>query len=489
MTTQPTTQNVTDVVCRLDFASFIRRCFRTLHPNSEFLPNWHIYALAYRLEQVRLGKNKRLKISLPPRYLKSFICSVAFPAFVLGHDPTKRMLVLSYSQDLAIKLTNDFRVIINAPWYRMLFPETRVSRIKNTEFEVVTTRNGFRLGTSIDGSVTGRGGDFIIIDDPLKPMDAAMDSRRERVNDLYNSTLHTRLDSKKSGAIIVVMQRLHPDDLCGMLQRSSKWTSVCFPAIAKQEERVQIGKYDFHVRLVGDVLQPERESLQELEDTHKQMGSFAFAAQYQQAPMSHHGVIIDPKSIRRYDQLPTRTSSSIVLQSWDTASKEGELHDYSACATVLFHQRKIYVADMLRDRFDYLTLVTRAIAHARTYRPNIILVEESGVGIALLAEIKKAGLPAQGVKPQHDKKIRMLLHVPKFHDGTTLLPRQAAWLADFEDEFFGFPHARHDDQVDALSQALTYEPGTTLDFDTLAAGMERLNSGLAFQQLFRGRIV
>jgi hypothetical protein len=109
MTTQPTARNVTDVICQIDLVTFIRKCFEILHPNSEFLPNWHIYAIAYQLEQVLRGKVKRLNINFPPRTLKSFICSVVFPAFVLGHDPTKRIIVLSYSTELAIKLTNDFR--------------------------------------------------------------------------------------------------------------------------------------------------------------------------------------------------------------------------------------------------------------------------------------------------------------------------------------------------------------------------------------------
>ena len=184
-----TTRNVTDVVCQLDLASFIRKCFQTLEPNSEFLPNWHIHAIAYQLEQVRRGKIKRLNINLPPRMLKSFICSVVFPAYILGHDPTKRVIVLSYSVELAIKFSNDFRAIINSAWYRSLFPETRISRTKNTELEVLTTRNGSRLAGSLEGSVTGRGGDYVIIDDPLKPMDALSDSKRERVNELYDRTL------------------------------------------------------------------------------------------------------------------------------------------------------------------------------------------------------------------------------------------------------------------------------------------------------------
>src|SRR6266566_7394135 len=157
-----------DAICRNDFPSFTRKCFHSLSPGSPFLTSWHMSALAYRLEQVRLGEITRLIINMPPRSLKSIMCSVAFPAFVLGHDPTKRLVAISYSSDLAIKHANDFRAIMSAPWYRSLFPATRISRMKNTEFETVTTRSGFRLATSIDGTLTGRGGDVMIVDDPLK---------------------------------------------------------------------------------------------------------------------------------------------------------------------------------------------------------------------------------------------------------------------------------------------------------------------------------
>ena len=124
--------------------------------------NWHILALAFQLELVRFGKNRRLIINMPPRSLKSIISSVAFPAFLLGHDPTRRIIVISYNADLAIKLANDFRTILKSDWYKRLFPRTRISSMKNTETEVVTTQHGFRLATSIDGTLTGRGGDILI---------------------------------------------------------------------------------------------------------------------------------------------------------------------------------------------------------------------------------------------------------------------------------------------------------------------------------------
>ena len=132
-------QALLDAILRANFENFLRKCTVSLSPGEPFIHNWHIRALAWHLEQVRLGKIRRLIVNMPPRSLKSIAASVAFPAFVLGHDPTRRIICVSYGIDLAIKHANDFRAIIEAPWYRRLFPQMQLSGTKNTETEVATT--------------------------------------------------------------------------------------------------------------------------------------------------------------------------------------------------------------------------------------------------------------------------------------------------------------------------------------------------------------
>src|SRR5262249_8166140 len=198
-----------DEACRQDFVSFIRMSFDLLAHGEPLLMNYHIEAMAYHLEQVRLGRIKRLIINLPPRYLKSHVTSMAFPAFVLRRDPPKRLIVASYGSDLAVKLANDCRTVMNSRPYKSIFPGLEISRMKNTESEIATTRGGFRLATSVDGPLTGRGGHIIIIDDPLKQSDACSDAKREHVNTWFKNTLYSRLNDKQKGVIIIVMQRLH----------------------------------------------------------------------------------------------------------------------------------------------------------------------------------------------------------------------------------------------------------------------------------------
>jgi hypothetical protein len=192
---------ILNLVLRNDFASFVRMAFVTVSPGDSYSANWHIEAICHELSKVKRGETKRLIITIPPRHLKSICTSVALPAFVLGHDPTRRIICVSYSQELAVKHANDCRTVMNSDWYRRAFPGTKVDPGKNTETEVMTTQRGFRLSTSVGGTLTGRGGNFIIIDDPIKPTDAMSDTTRERLVQWCGTTLLSRLDDKERDAI------------------------------------------------------------------------------------------------------------------------------------------------------------------------------------------------------------------------------------------------------------------------------------------------
>jgi predicted phage terminase large subunit-like protein len=485
----PADHRLRDAIVRMDFPSFIRQTFQILSPSATYSDNWHIHAMAHRLEQVRLGKIRRLAITLPPRSLKSQICSVAFPAYILGQDPTKRIICVSYSQDLATKLSNDCREVMSSPSYRQVFSQTKLSPLKNTESEFATTHRGYRLATSIEGTLTGRGGDFIIIDDPLKPVDALSDSRRERVNNAFLNTIMSRLDDKRTGAIIIVMQRLHEDDLVGRLVREApeEWTVLSLPAIAEQEEEIDIGGPRPYVRHPGDVLHAEREPLSILQSYRAQIGSDVFAAQYQQRPVPREGVMIKRTWPRRYDRLPERNSSS-VIQSWDTATKETGQSNYSVCTTWYYHDKKYYLVDVLRERVDYPTLKARAISLAKFHTPKTILIEDVGLGSGLVKELQQAGLPAVPVTPKSDKRTRMSIQSAKFESGQVFLPTAASWLEELETELFSFPGGRYDDQIDSVSQALAYAiSGDELMTNAALKGYSKLIEGLSFERYFYGR--
>src|SRR5262252_402983 len=203
-----------DAVLRSDLGFFAERCFYELSPQAAFLPNWHIEVIAAKLAAVAQGKIQRLIINLPPRHLKSLLTSVAFPAWRLGHDPSAQILCVSYAQDLADKLARDCRGIMMTPWYRRVF-RTRLAPHRQAVQEFITTRQGNRLATSTGGVLTGRGADIILIDDPLKPEDALSKAQRQGGNEWFDHTLYSRLNDKRHGAMLIIMQRLHEDDLVG----------------------------------------------------------------------------------------------------------------------------------------------------------------------------------------------------------------------------------------------------------------------------------
>src|ERR1700731_509694 len=216
-------QDLINAVLRSNFKSFLYRSMLILNPGANFLPNWHIDAIAYQLERVRAGEITRLIINLPPRYLKSLTVSVIFPAYLLGHDPRLKIFGISYGTELSGKHAADFRAIVESNAYRRAFPNMRIARAANSD--VFTTRRGFRRSTSVNAALTGLGGDIFIIDDPQKPDEAQSDTLRNGVNQWFSNTLRSRLDNKETGVIIVVMQRVHPHDLTGhLVENSNGWT-------------------------------------------------------------------------------------------------------------------------------------------------------------------------------------------------------------------------------------------------------------------------
>jgi hypothetical protein len=260
-------------VLRTDFPSFVHKVFATVHGGDPYIDNWHIHALSHQLMEMRAGGTQRLIVNLPPRSLKSLIVSVALPAWLLGHAPAGRIITISYSDDLSRRLARDFRRVVEAPWYRAVFPAMRVDARKNTESEVVTTAGGFRYATSVGGTLTGRGGGLIIIDDPIKPMEAASAAERNRVNEWFDSTVISRLDHPASGVIVVVMQRVHEDDLTGHLLRRGGWVQLRLPAIATAVERIAIGPNQWHCRQVGELLEPRRYQADHLDTARQHLGN------------------------------------------------------------------------------------------------------------------------------------------------------------------------------------------------------------------------
>jgi hypothetical protein len=268
-----------------DVRTFIERSFYELNPQTHFEANWHIDVIAAKLEQCWRGKIRRLIVNLPPRSLKSHAISVALSAWLHGHCPAAQIICASYGQDLAEKHARDCRTLMSSAFYKNCFP-TRLLPERLSVNDFMTTSLGFRMATSVGGVLTGRGGDFLIIDDPLKP-EALSETRRKAVNDWFDNTLLSRLNNKETGTIIIVMQRLHQDDLVGHVLERGDWEVLNFAAIAEEDEdhvvETILGTQSF-TRKAGEALHPQRESLESLRRTRENIGEYYFQSQYNSRP-------------------------------------------------------------------------------------------------------------------------------------------------------------------------------------------------------------
>jgi predicted phage terminase large subunit-like protein len=446
-----------DAILRHDFSSFIEKCFCTIGPADKYQRNWHIDAIAWNLQQCLEDQITRLIVTLPPRSLKSICASVAFPAWALGKDPALRIICASYSNELTRKHALDCRAIMESDWYKRIFPATRLHPNKNTELEFMTTRRGFRLGTSVGGTLTGRGGNLVIIDDPMKPSEAMSDSKRETVKQWYDGTLYSRLDNKETGVIILIMQRLHVDDLVAHVLGKEQWTHFNIPAVAEIEQRYKMGPGRTYERHLDDVLHPERESAETLEKIKGTLGSYNFSAQYQQNPAPPGGGMIKWSWFHFYRDLPPRRPNDQIVQSWDTAYKATELNDYSVGTTWLVQGEDCYLVDLVRERLEYPYLKKRIVAEAKKHKARSVLIEDKGSGTSLIQDLRRDDIKPIGIRPKEDKVTRMSTQSARIEAGYVLLPERATWLQDFQSEITQFPYGHHDDQVDSVSQFLWWQ--------------------------------
>jgi predicted phage terminase large subunit-like protein len=448
---------VLDAALRNDFRSFARKAFSVVSPDQPFRPNWHFDAIAHALELCVQGKTKRLLITLPPRSGKSILCSIALPAFILGQDPTQRIICASYAQELAAKFGRDTRAVMQTPWYQRVFPETRLSPEKQTETELMTTARGVRFSTSVGGGLTGRGGNFIIVDDAMKPDDAVSDAKRAQAVDWFDATLNSRLDDKVKGVIIVVMQRLQVEDLAGHVLAKGGYTHLNLPAVAESDVEIPIGWGDVYSRKAGEPLHPglSREVLERIE---REIGSFMFSAQYQQQPVPLDGEMIKWRWFQTYDEPPALQERDRIVQSWDTAMTPGTGADYSACTTWLARGNHYYLLDVLRARLDFPSLRARVNTHARQWSAGSVLIESKVSGLSLIQDLRKTPGGVQPIAiPVHKDKVSRLAAVSAMIEARQVfLPKTAPWLDDFRSELLQFPKGRYDDQVDSMSQFLNW---------------------------------
>lgn len=468
------------------FDIFLERAFIDLNPSTPYSRNWHLDLLAYTLSRTlptTCPANptpdqpiRRLIINVPPRSLKSFTASSALPAFIMGHYPHEKVIAASYSSKVAKPLSHDTARIINLPWFSQIFPNTRLHRER--EDLITTTQGGQRFTTSIGGTATGIGGNYIIADDIMNPQEAHSDTERENANEWFRSTLQSRLNDRLTGVIIIIMQRLHAFDTTGMVLSTNEqlppdlqWHHLCLPAINTSPEPTTYHYYDqSYTWEPNQLLHPERLPQSELDRLRIDMGTYAFTGQYLQDPAPQGGGIVRLDWYPRFDQLPPTDSINRVVQSWDTSFKDTATADYSVGQTWLDTDLGYYLVHTTREKLEYSDLRAHILNYFNNHRtrfphlpqPHAILIEDKASGQSLIQDLRSSfpNLPVIPTTPTKDKALRFAEVSPLIERGSVFLPtptpQNQHWVNPVELEILQFPKGAHDDTVDAQSQALRW---------------------------------
>ena len=444
---------------RENFLIFLHRTFLEIDNSQSFTPNWHLEVIADKLLSVQRGDIRRLVITQPPRSLKSVCASVAFPAWILGHNPRARIICISYSQDLADKFGRQTRQVMESPWYKAAFPRSCINPSKRADSEFETTARGFRMATSIGGRLTGMGGQYLIIDDPIKPGDVLSRVQRQNVNDWFHNTLYTRLDNKNTGAILLVMQRVHEEDLVAHVQKWDEWEVLSLPSIATKDEAYLLQNGKVITRKQGEALNPHLESLSKLKEIQNTLGNYNFQAQYQQNPIPERGNVINFDWFKRYSVLPQDgRRRARIIQSWDTAMTEHDGSDYSVCVTAQVINKQYYILNVLRQRLLFPDLIKAIQREKAKYNAQEVFIENKASGIEVIQLLNRQGMRGIiAIDPVGSKEDRIAAQSTLVESGRVWIPEAAPWIEEFKREVNAFPRGAHDDQLDALAQLLKRE--------------------------------
>ena len=442
--------------------AFVTQAWPLLEPSTPFIPNWHIELLVEYLEAVTAGEITRLLINVPPRYMKSLLVSVLWPTWEWIQRPGERWVCVSYNESLATKHSLDRRTVLQSPWYQDRWGDrVTLASDQNVKSEFSNTKRGVMLAASIGGSITGKGGNRIVVDDPHNPHQTESDAQREAALTFFSRTLSTRLDDKKRGAIVVVMQRLHECNLSALCLAHG-FTHVCLPAEAECATTIHFPRSGrIKRRAAGDLLWPARDGRRAL-DTQKQLlGSAAYAGQYQQRPAPAGGLIFQRAWWRFYDELPPLTEWT---QSWDMSFKGGPAADYVVGLVGGRAGADIYLVDRAKGQWSFSESCRRVEAFTRRHpQATTILIEDAANGTAIIDTLRRKVSGIVPVTPQGGKEARAHAVQPLVEAGNVYLPHpqphgrllpERAWVDDFMHQCEVFPHGAHDDDVDAFTQLL-----------------------------------
>ena len=426
-----------------NFLPFVR------HVWPEFISGYHHRKIAKKFEDIASGKIKRLIVNMPPRHTKSEFASFLFPSWLVGNNPKLKIIQTTHNTELAVRFGRKMKNLIDSDIYKQVFDEVAISADSKAAGRWETNKGGEYFAAGVGSSITGRGADLLIIDDPHSEQDALSETAMDSAWEWYTSGPRQRL--QPGGAIVIVMTRWSTKDLTGRLidaqakePKADQWEVIEFPAILPSNKPIW----------------PEYWDIDSLTATKASLTEQKWQAQWQQNPTSEEGSIIKREwwQLWEEDDVPDLIH---VIQSYDTAFSKKETADYSAITTwgVFSHPRKnhpqIVLLDAEKGRWEFTELKKIAMDKYKYWEPETVIVEAKASGLPLTDELRSSGIPVVNFTPSrgNDKHVRVNSVAPMFESGQVWAPDER-WAQDVIEECAAFPFGDHDDYVDSTTQAL-----------------------------------
>lgn len=433
--------------------------------NSRYQMPPHVDIVIQMMESVERGEIDRGMISMPPRHSKSYTVTETFPAWYLGKHPDRKVIIVANVAELAKDMGDKIRTKIQSEEHQAIFPECKLTKSSKAKHNFKTTKGGEFFAVGVGGTLPGRGGHLIVIDDPLKGREEAdSDVQRRKVHTYYEGVLYNRLEP--DGIILLISTRWHEDDLAGFLLNPEKqeevdnWHTLNLSAIAEKDEGW---------RKEGEALWKDRWPLKALQRIKRNSSQRTFAALYQGRPSAVEGIEIKRAWFRYYHWNPylitrddiARMSSAPfqIVQSWDFAEEDGPENDYTVGTTWLSTGSGEYLLDVVRRKMLTPESFRAVRESAIRWRPDLILCEQTSGGVYVVQQAQASTkLPILGIKIQGkgNKVFRTRGVSHMWETGRVFHPINAPWLKDYEDELVSFPTGANDDQLDSSTQFLHY---------------------------------
>lgn len=446
-------------LCIKSLSHFTRTFWPIIEPGAPYVHGWHIDVICEHLEAVADFKIPKLIINMPPRHMKSSIACVMFPAWVWLKYPERSFIFGSHSASLATRDSLKTRTLIESPLYQEMFePQWTLRPDQNRKTEFQNTRMGVRKSIGVSGSITGDGGDYLFIDDPLNALDTFSEAVKAEVNAWHDTVFSTRYNNPKRHAKVIVMQRLTEDDLTGhVLGKGERYEHLILPARYQSDNpyksRTSLEFVDPRTQ-EGELLWPERFDESAIQDLEEDLDGDA-EAQLNQNPRPKDGGLFPKEHWKIFDAPPSPILKTV--QFWDCAQKPGISNDYSVCATWAQTINGFYILDVWREKTTAPILQAMAESLYDQWRPDAVVIEDKSAGSSLIQHLQAdTRLPVISYEPRGDKVVRATSATPTIKAGKVHLPKEAPWVKDFISEHERFPKVKHDDQVDTTSMAVEY---------------------------------